>query len=350
MSEFRINSITNQDGSTGPQVCGVSTFSGKSGVQIPSGSSDFRRQDGGGRGRGMIGGSYPAPTRSDIQFIEIATKGNSQDFGTFGARTHGFGACFGSNTRAVWAGGYTGTTAYIDDMDAVTVASEGGSLDFGNLRQAVRMNAGASDRTRGLSFGGSGPSSNDTIPLRAIKFINIASGGSDNDFGETIIQRRGGRALASPTRAVHQVGGVGVPSYDVTNVIEFVTIQSKGNGQDFGDTSYSNGIAGSAGSNETRGILAGYYLQPANYNTIEFLTIATTGNTQDFGDLTAARHGGGVMASKTRGVMTGMWTGAASNIIDFVTISTTGDAQDFGDLQVARNYSDCISDSHGGLA
>ena len=56
MSEFRVNSITNQDGSEGPQVCGVSTFSGKSGVQIPSGSSDFRRQDGGGRGRGLFGG------------------------------------------------------------------------------------------------------------------------------------------------------------------------------------------------------------------------------------------------------------------------------------------------------
>ena len=28
MSEFRVNSITNQDGSAGPQVCGVSTFSG----------------------------------------------------------------------------------------------------------------------------------------------------------------------------------------------------------------------------------------------------------------------------------------------------------------------------------
>ena len=54
MSEFRVNSITNQEGSAGPQVCGVSTFSGKSGVQIPSGSSDFRRQDGGGRGRGVF--------------------------------------------------------------------------------------------------------------------------------------------------------------------------------------------------------------------------------------------------------------------------------------------------------
>ena len=54
MSELRVNSITNQDGSAGPQVCGVSTFSGESGVQIPSGSSDFRRQDGRGRGRGVI--------------------------------------------------------------------------------------------------------------------------------------------------------------------------------------------------------------------------------------------------------------------------------------------------------
>ena len=55
MSEFRVNSITNQDGSAeSPQVCGVSTFSGKSGVQIPSGSTEFRRQDGGGRGRGIF--------------------------------------------------------------------------------------------------------------------------------------------------------------------------------------------------------------------------------------------------------------------------------------------------------
>ena len=49
------------------------------------------------------------------------------------------------------------------------------------------------------------------------------------------------------------------------------------------------------------------HISPANINTIEFLTIATTGNTQDFGDLTSARHGGGMMTSATRGVMTGSW-------------------------------------------
>ena len=349
MSEFRVNSITNQDGSAGPQVCGVSTFSGKSGVQIPSGSSDFRRQDGGGRGRGLIGGRYPASPYSTLDFIEIATTGNSQDFGEL-ANQHGWCACFGSNTRAVWAGGYTGGTPYTANMSAVTVASEGGSFDFGDMRQARKQNAGASDRTRGLSFGGL---VSPGYEFEEIDFITIASGGSDNDFGDTILKRRGGKALASPTRAVHQIGGgdtSGSPYYDATNVIEFVTIQSKGNGQDFGDTSYENGFAGHAGANETRGILAGSYTIPANINNIEFLTIATTGNTQDFGDLTSARHGGGIMTSKTRGVITGSWPGAASNIIDFITIATAGDAIDFGDLTYTTYYSDCISDSHGGLA
>ena len=81
MSEFRVNSITNRDGSAGPQVCGVSTFSGKSGVRIPSGLSDFRRQDGGGRGRGIfVGGETPNEVNT-INKIEIATTGNAIDFG-----------------------------------------------------------------------------------------------------------------------------------------------------------------------------------------------------------------------------------------------------------------------------
>ena len=346
MSEFKVNSITNQDGSAGPQVCGVSTFSGKSGVQIPSGSSEFRRQDGVGRGRGLIGGSYPNSPYKHLDFIEIATIGNSQDFGEL-ANQHGWCACFGSNTRAVWAGGYTAGTSFIANMSAVTVASEGGSFDFGDIRQATKQQGGASDRTRGIAFGGAGPSS---AIFSGIKFITIATGGSDNDFGDTLLKRRGGKALASPTRAVHQIGGVGTPSYVLTNVIEFVTIQSKGNAIEFGQTSYSNGYTGHAGANETRGILAGAYIHPANINTIEFLTIATTGNTQDFGDLTSARHGGGIMTSATRGVITGSWPGAASNIIDYITIATTADAIDFGDLTYTTYYTDCISDSHGGLA
>ena len=82
MSEFRVNSITNQDGSAGPQVCGVSTFSGKSGVQIPSGPTEFRRLDGGGRGRGIFdSGATPSATNV-IDMIEIATKAETTGGGT----------------------------------------------------------------------------------------------------------------------------------------------------------------------------------------------------------------------------------------------------------------------------
>ncbi len=42
MSEFRVNSITNQNGSSGPTICGVTTFSGESGMQIPSGRTGGR--------------------------------------------------------------------------------------------------------------------------------------------------------------------------------------------------------------------------------------------------------------------------------------------------------------------
>ena len=85
MSEFRVNSITNQDGSAGPQVCGVSTFSGKSGFQIPSGPTEFRRQDGGGRGRGVFSGGRNNPVYHDtMNSVEIATTANATDFGFYG--------------------------------------------------------------------------------------------------------------------------------------------------------------------------------------------------------------------------------------------------------------------------
>ena len=55
MSEFKVNTITNRDGSHGPQICGITTF-GSSGMQLPSGPTEFRN----GRGRGIFFGGDPA--------------------------------------------------------------------------------------------------------------------------------------------------------------------------------------------------------------------------------------------------------------------------------------------------
>ena len=77
MSEFRVDKITNRTGDTGPQICGVSTFSGTSGMAMPSGPTEYR----GGRGRGVLAGGYQPAYKIDITKIEIATTGNAVDFG-----------------------------------------------------------------------------------------------------------------------------------------------------------------------------------------------------------------------------------------------------------------------------
>ena len=80
MSEFKVNTITNRDGSGGPQVCGITTF-GSSGLTLPSGPTEMR----GGRGRAVFAGGSQQPSGSQWQSVmdkvEIATTGNAVDFG-----------------------------------------------------------------------------------------------------------------------------------------------------------------------------------------------------------------------------------------------------------------------------
>ena len=148
MSEFRVNSITNQDGSAGPQVCGVSTFSGKSGVQIPSGSSDFRRQDGGGRSMGLIAGAQNSTAQ--MNKVEIPTTGDATDFGDL-TQGREMGAGFGSATRGVFAGG-SGPSGYsgYDVIDYVQFTTQGNAVDFGNLSSARGRSKGLSNGHGGL--------------------------------------------------------------------------------------------------------------------------------------------------------------------------------------------------------
>ena len=66
MSDFRIDKITNRDGSVGTQIAGITTFSGTSGMQIPTGPTEYR----GGRGRGVFYGRFaPSPNQETIDYI-----------------------------------------------------------------------------------------------------------------------------------------------------------------------------------------------------------------------------------------------------------------------------------------
>ena len=349
MSEFKVNSITNQDGSTGPQVCGVSTFSGKSGVQIPSGSSNFRNLDGSGRGRAVHAGGSSYQSRMEVH--SIASGGGGTDFGDLSVamnRPHG---CSNS-TRGIYAGGKQTPGVDIAVIQYVTISSLGGVAGFGDLLEDVSSGDAASNDTRGIISAGYDAPAN----FRAMDFVTIASTGNAQDFGDGL-ENRGQQTISSTTRYV-SAGGYGSPKYDGSgpytylNNIDYVEFATKGNAIPFGELSVSAYGASGGTSNSTRGIFSNFSVSPGTrINTIEFITIATTGNTTDFGDMTTPKAGGAT-SNSIRGIFMGGATnpsGAATNIIDFIMIASTGDAKDFGDLLFAGRYGATIGDSHGGI-
>jgi len=346
MSEFKVNTITNRDGSYGPQVCGITTF-GSSGLTLPSGPTEFR----GGRGRAIFGSGASPSNTNVIDMIEIANRGNAVDFGDdILARTENYGSC-ASSTRGLFAGGYnTSTTAEINTISFLTISSGGGVNDFGSLSGNWSEYSdggyyglgGVSDSTRGLFGGGQGPSN-------LIHYVTIATTGDASEFGD-LIQGRA-YALGGINNGTRGIIGGGIASPAQFNSLEFVTIQTTGNAQDFGDMTTIR-TAGTGLSNSTRGITAGGST-PTKINSIDYLTIATLGDAVDFGDITYASSNGlnylGSAASSTRGIIAGGQKPTKVNNIDFITIASTGDSTEFGDLTVARRFNMGLSDVHGGL-
>ena len=186
-----------------------------------------------------------------------------------------------------------------------------------------------------------------------IDYITIATLGNATDFGDSTIPGRGVGALASPTRAVFAGGYVAGPAPNMTNTIAYVTIATTGNTTDFGDMATSRmNMSGGGCSSNTRGLFAGGVNLPSvtGYNLIDFITIATTGNSQDFGDLTVGGQGVGASSNSLRGVFGGRTNPAKQNVIDYVDIATTGNASDFGDMTSIIANPNGTSDSHGGLS
>ena len=191
---------------------------------------------------------------------------------------------------------------------------------------------------RGLFI--SGGVSPGTTGVNTIDFITIATTGDAQDFGDLTTVARRAAGCSSSTRGL-AAGGYRAPAY--ANTIDYVTISSTGNGQDFGDLLGAQWARGSC-SNSTRGIWAGGYsnVSPFNIRTIEYVTIQSQGNSIRFGELstTTGLRELGAAASTTRGLFAGGRTTTPStvdkNIIEYVTISSTGNPVDFGDLSAAR--------------
>ena len=199
--------------------------------------------------------------------------------------------------------------------------------------------SGSNDGTGTRMLAGGG----DTAPAtytNQIDFLTISTFGNGQDFGDLTTASTGSGGSASRTRGLFTNRRVsGSPAY--TNEIDFVTIASTGNAQDFGDSTVANGY-NRALSSQIRSLGLAY----SSINTINYVTIATTGNAVDFGDQTGVLEGGAACASSTRGILAG--GGNLANI-DFVTIMTTGNAQDFGDLSATATGASGLSNSTRGV-
>lgn len=184
--------------------------------------------------RGLFFAGYNAQTGPGfvnvIDYITIASTGNAIDFGDTASTVAGLAAC-SSTTRAVYAGGYQGSSPFTA-IGYVTIASTGNAISFGNLATGVVFLSSCSNATTGL-FAGGWTSTGRASGTSTIQSITIASTGNASSFGNLSVARGQLAACSSQTRAVF-AGGIDTGGTTV-QTMDYITIASGGTAVTFGN-------------------------------------------------------------------------------------------------------------------
>ena len=194
------------DGQSGPFTNRIQYLS----MESTGNASDFgdltvARQGGGQmssntRGVHFGGGTQSSPYNTDvIDYITIANTGNATDFGDVAAgQSRDVQSC--SNlTRGVCAVQYVGSSN-ASGLEYVTIASTGNASSFGSLSTGTynqdgrRSVSGGSVEDRGLWYMG-GPSS---AWVKDIEYVTISTTGNSTDFGDTLYPGRQPQGCSGP--------------------------------------------------------------------------------------------------------------------------------------------------------
>ena len=244
-----------------------------------------------------------------------------------------------STIRGLAMAGWTGSAS--DIIEYITIASGGNSIDFGNSTQARGWGAGMSSSTRGLCAGGYNPGT-----VNIIDYVEIMTLGNAIDFGDLPVVKESTVGMASPTRGI--VGTGMSPSF--TSEIDYLTMASKGNALVFGDLGEARGMGTAA--NTTRGLFAGGKgSESQNSTNIYKIIISSTGSIADFGNLNLGSRKPEGVSNSVRACFAGGNNEPGGRItrIESVNFSSNGTTEFFGDLAQAREAGNSNSDSHGGL-
>ena len=294
--------------------------------------------------RGVTAGINEAPQwQEHMDFFNISTTGNSTDFGDLSADIFAVGTT-ASSTRGVVFGGYGGSphSAYSDEIQFVTIASQGNATDFGNLTVGRNNPCVSGSQTRAVIVGGAISGANTNV----MDYVTIASEGNAVDFGDMTAATNNSSdgGCGNATRGLFHTR-----TPNTTGAYFHYNIATTGNAAEFSDEVNSGNNTFAGGSNAVRGLFQGGYMT----NAITAVTISTFGSAFDFGDQTTTRYTAGAAASGTRYVtIAGQGFSPAAgmkNVMEYVEIMTTGNTIDFGDLSRSGYYVSGMSNGHGGL-
>ena len=199
--------------------------------------------------RGLYAGGHltssPYPTSNHIGYVTIASTGNTTDFGDMYAARFSV-ASAASQTRGLYAGGsaqYFPNQADDNVIQYLTIASTGNTVDFGDLNTKMHWCQGASSNTRAVWVGGYvAPGTSDYMQMTI-----IATLGNANDFGDLWTGAHNGGVMSN------QINGflMGGEPVRQTRIQKFALNGSTATAVPFGDL--STGIAYNACTSNTHG-------------------------------------------------------------------------------------------------
>ena len=312
-------------------------------------STSPEEQTGGTRGF-LVGGTTPGSFTNRIERFNIDATGNNVDFGNLLSATS-LKANTSDRTRLVSFGDYNSPdTTMVNTLEFITMASDGDSIDFGDMSEGRYSAQPVNNSTRGVYMGGTNVYNSISGTINNIEFITIQSTGNSVDFGDMSTKTSTGQGFSSPTRGI-SAGGTNPSGGGRQNLIQFITISSLGNTQEFGELIKNAAFScANTASNSIRGLITVNNTASSTYeNTIQYVTIATMGDAQDFGDLIRGSEWCCGMASPTRAVFHNPGGNADQEYLEYSQIMTLGNSVDFGDITQDVSRTSAGSNAHGGL-
>tara|TARA_Y100001973_G_scaffold104612_1_gene175040 strand:+ start:355 stop:1371 length:1017 start_codon:yes stop_codon:yes gene_type:complete len=241
--------------------------------------------------RSVFGGGYSGNpgTTNVLDYVTIANTGQATDFGDLNYSSSNPGGCCSNGMRGVYANGFDGggttyvPTGHIDYFEIDTPANAQDFGDLGNVGQGGSSgqywgSACGSDEGRGC-FGSTNPGS------RSIYYIEIPTTGNASNFGQLYHERSPTASCSDGSRGTWWGNG------DVAG-IDYITMSTTGNATDFGDMNPGVQYAGAA-ANDTYGTVSGGNNDDGYKNTIQYVSIQTTGNASSFGTISQGQFGNG---------------------------------------------------------